>query len=126
MNCSHILPWCQVLVATEHTLFPQWKNIMEWWKLFKSVLHESKFNLAVKLYISEWLLSRCVKKFEVGDLCGMFTSADVGPLIGLSGKVNAAVHKNIIEQNVVPSLKAPPVNEVVYMWDIALIILQKQ
>lgn len=34
----------------------------------------------------------------------MFTSADVGPLIGLSGKVNAAVYKNIIEQNVVPSL----------------------
>lgn len=60
---------------------------------------------------SEKLLFKCVKKQlcppVVEWILGLFSNS--GSLIWLHGKLNAEVYKNIIEQYMVPSLRASPI-----------------
>ena len=92
---------------------------------------ESKFNLVgsdgrqyVRRKTGDRLNPRCVKKsvkFGTGSVMvwGMFSSEGVGPLICINGTVNAKVYRNILVQQVIPSIRASPTELPIFMHDTA-------
>ena len=79
---------------------------------------ESKFNLVgsdgrqfVRRVTGDRLNPRRVKKsvkFGGGSVMvwGMFSSEGVGPLLRLNGTINANAYRNLLEQHVIPSVRA--------------------
>ena len=48
---------------------------------------------------------------------GIFSSEGVGPLIRINGTVNAKVYLNILEQKVIPLIRASPTESPIFMHD---------
>ena len=92
---------------------------------------ESKFNLIgfdgkkyVRHKLGERLSVKCVKKtvkFGGGSVMvwGVISAAGSGPLVRLHGRVNAAVHKELLQQHAVPYLRAATAQPPIFMQDYA-------
>ncbi len=90
---------------------------------------ESKFNLIgydrnhfVRHQTGERLILECVKKSVKGGggsvmVWGMFSAAEVGPLIQIHGRVNANVYQNLLQQHTVPSLQGSPNQLEIFIQD---------
>lgn len=90
---------------------------------------ESKFNLVgsdgrqfVRRAAGDRLNPKCVKKTAKHGggsvmVWGMFSSEGVGPLVRIIGTVNANVYLNLVQQHVIPPLRASPNQPAIFMQD---------
>ena len=50
-------------------------------------------------------------------VCGMFSSEGVGPLLRLDGTINATVYRNLLEQHIIPSVRAASIQLAIFIHD---------
>ena len=57
---------------------------------------------------------------------GMFSSEGVGPLLQFNRTINANVYRNLLEQHVIPSVRAASIQPSIFMHDNASCITAKR
>ena len=48
---------------------------------------------------------------------GMFSSEEIGPLLRLNGTINANAYRNLLQQHVIPSVRAASIQPAIFMHD---------
>lgn len=99
---------------------------------------ESKFNLVgsngrryVKRETDDRLNPKCINKSAKHGggsvmVWGMFSSEGVGPLVRVTGTVDANVYLNLVRQHVIPSLRASLTNQLFLCRTMPHVTLQRK
>ena len=72
--------------------------------------------------VTERYSPMCIKrsvKYGGGSMMvfGMISAAGPGPLVGLHGRINAAVYKEMLRQHVLPTLRSVASQPAIFMQD---------